>query len=76
MKPIFYILLSLLLVSCGDDDNQKSIDHLPPLTNTGAQTFGCLIDGRAFTPILFLNCSILIEKGQCISTFLIFITLP
>ena len=52
MKTILYTLLSLLLISCGDDDNNNAepIDQLPPLTNTGENTFGCLIDGRAFTP--------------------------
>ena len=52
MKSILYLLFSFLLLSCGDDDNNNTdpIDQLPPLTNTGENTFGCLIDGRAFTP--------------------------
>ncbi len=53
MKTLLHILcLILLLHSCrGHDDLPRNpIDELPPETHTGAQTFGCLIDGRAFTP--------------------------
>lgn len=39
-----------MLVSCGDDDNNTIISVLPPATQTGENTFGCLIDGEVFIP--------------------------
>ena len=61
MKPfpsIFILLLSLsLTVACNDDDDGGTPDdptsQLPPATQTGAQTFGCLIDGQPFVPDRF-----------------------
>jgi len=56
----YYLLLiyisGLLLsaASCGKKPDPVEpvapIDQLPPYTETGAQTFGCLIDGEAFLP--------------------------
>jgi len=56
----YYLLLiyisGLLLsaASCGKKpappEPVAPIDQLPPYTETGAQTFGCLIDGKAFLP--------------------------
>jgi hypothetical protein len=47
---IFYI--SLLSCSHSSDDSQpvSELDKLPPATQTGANTFGCLLDGVAFKP--------------------------
>ncbi|RMB63872.1 hypothetical protein EAX61_00350 [Dokdonia sinensis] len=53
----------LLLVGCfivlacnNDDDNpQEPIDQLPPITQTGEQTLGCLINGEPFIPSGFGN---------------------
>ncbi|WP_143064725.1 hypothetical protein [Hyunsoonleella jejuensis] len=49
------LMLSLMLLSttsCKDDDDTPTnpIDKLPPATQTGANTFGCLLDGEAFLP--------------------------
>lgn len=53
MKKTFYyilLLLSLLgLGGCNDDDNNtptNPVDLLPPATQTGANTFGYLINGE------------------------------
>jgi len=49
-KAQFYISLLFLvaiLSSCKDEPIQP-IDMLPPATNEGKNTFGCLIDGEAF----------------------------
>ncbi len=55
MKTIFqYLTLFLLVlhsVACSDDDDRAPIDQLPPVTQTGEQTFGCLINGEAFIPV-------------------------
>ena len=52
MKNMLLILLLTLLNSCGNDDDQPTnpIDQLPTATQTGANTFGCLLDGEAFIP--------------------------
>ena len=37
--------------SCKKNKPQKTeLEKLPPVTQTGANTFGCLINGKAFTP--------------------------
>src|SRR5947209_256007 len=47
MKPLFLTLILLVLLnsSC-----KKEVDKLPPAIQTGANTFGCLIDGKAWVP--------------------------
>jgi len=54
MKKLLLLLTIITTFSCcnNDDDNTptKPIDQLPPATQTGAQTFGCLINGEAFVP--------------------------
>ena len=50
---ILKLLLTItLIISCGNDDGQPTnpIDQLPAATQTGANTFGCLLDGEAFIP--------------------------
>jgi len=42
----FTTFLFLLNVNC----SKKTADNLPPATQTGANTFGCLIDGNAWIP--------------------------
>jgi len=45
-------LLFLSATSCKEDDDTPNnpIDQLPPATQTGENTFGCLLDGEAFIP--------------------------
>lgn len=40
---------SLLLTQCRQDD-PTPLEQLPPATQTGANTFGCLLNGQAWTP--------------------------
>lgn len=52
---LFLLLVSFPLWGLGgcnknDDNPTNPIDLLPPATQTGEQTFGCLIDGEAFLP--------------------------
>jgi hypothetical protein len=49
MRFIANVLSIILLITFFDacnDDNQP----LPPITSTGAGTFGCLIDGKVYVP--------------------------
>lgn len=53
MKQIILLFAVLITLSCcNKDDNQSSnpVDQLPPITHTGENTFGCLLDGEAFIP--------------------------
>lgn len=62
MRKTYYVLLLLFaLLSIGgcnnDDDNTPEIDKLPPATQTGAGTFGCLVNGEAFVETgTYFNC--------------------
>ena len=47
MKAILILVLLLpLAVGC----KKNEIDALPPATQTGANTFGCLVNGKAWVP--------------------------
>ena len=45
---LFSLLLSLTVFFGCDDDTKAPIDQLPPATQMGENTFGCLINGEAF----------------------------
>ena len=45
----FLVLLLFTFSQC-KKANTNPIDELPPETQTGANTFGCLVDGQAFKP--------------------------
>lgn len=51
MKHLFLkttlFLFALTLFNCENNDPQ---DQLPPITQTGANTFGAIVDGRPFVP--------------------------
>src|SRR5690606_9655491 len=52
-KYILLIFLTSTISCCNkDDDNPPAdpVDLLPPATQTGAGTFGCLLDGEVFLP--------------------------
>ena len=58
MKKLILIVL-VLVFACknDDDDNTPEIDKLPPATQTGAGTFGCLVNGEAFVETgTYFNC--------------------
>jgi len=53
MKKLYLLLFLpfLLAASCKKkDDDQQPIDKLPPATMTGANTFGCLVNGEPWLP--------------------------
>jgi len=51
-KATISILLSALLglSQCSQEDNPTPDEQLPPATQTGANTFGCLVNGKVWTP--------------------------
>lgn len=66
--PLFLILF--LFCSCDKDGNLiNKKDKLPPITNTGINSVGCLIDGKVFLPHqsginASVNCFYQIEEGE------------
>jgi hypothetical protein len=52
MKQIILALLYTALIagSCKKNKDKSPVEQLPPETQTGANTFGCLIDGQVFIP--------------------------
>lgn len=51
MKNLFLIFFATFSLSCCDKDDDKTpLEQLPPATTTGANTAGCLVNGKAFLP--------------------------
>lgn len=53
MKNLLILFVTLFILTSCDKDNDKTkkpIDQLPPATQIGANTAGCLVDGEAFLP--------------------------
>jgi hypothetical protein len=51
-KVLPFFLLFFALYSCDHDSDSpvNPVDQLPPATQIGANTFGCLLDGEVFKP--------------------------
>ena len=45
-----FVCLTFLCMKCEEETPKEPIDLLPPPTQTGENTFGCLVDGEPFTP--------------------------
>ena len=51
MKKFFLILLTTFsLICCNKDEDKTPIEQLPPATTTGANTAGCIINGKIIIP--------------------------
>ena len=50
MKNLITILFVALLTGCSDDSNTNSETQLPPITQTGENTFGVTIKGKVYIP--------------------------
>ncbi len=54
LKPkILMLIFTTLFFSCNNNETilePVTEDQLPPITETGANTFGCLINGKVFIP--------------------------
>jgi len=46
LKTYFLLSMACLLFACAC--TKEEIENLPPATQTGANTFGCLVNGKAF----------------------------
>jgi hypothetical protein len=50
LSPTLLLLAALLGLSQCKHANPAPVDQLPPATQAGANTFGCLVNGQAWTP--------------------------
>ena len=52
MKQYLIIVLALSFITCckKTDSLEAELAKLPPITQTGANTFGCLVNGKAYIP--------------------------
>ena len=50
MKYIFIITTWFLLTGASCKKSTTQEDQLPPITQTGANTFGCLVNGKVYIP--------------------------
>jgi hypothetical protein len=51
LPPTALLLAALLgLSQCSKKDDPDPVSQLPPATQTGANTFGCLVNGQPWTP--------------------------
>ncbi|CAN1546190.1 hypothetical protein MCETHM1_01966 [Flavobacteriaceae bacterium] len=52
MKNLFFLLIAIALLTSCDKDGQifAGNDQLPPETQTGAYTVGCLVNSKVFLP--------------------------
>lgn len=69
MKHFILLLLTLSLCGCSKDDDQPTnpVDQLPSETQSGANTFGALIDGESFLPGFVVNpvqCNYQLINGE------------
>lgn len=66
MKKLTLLIFSILLLACDKDDKPANpIDQLPPATQTGAGTFGCLVNGVPYVDNSgFFNCFYQLVDGE------------
>ena len=68
MKKFLFLLFAIFTLSCCDkdkDNTQNPIEQLPPATQTGAGTFGCLINGVPYVDNSgFFNCFYQFVDGE------------
>jgi len=54
---ITYLFIAIAFLACDNDDDNAGnpLDLLPPITTTGENTIGCLVNGEAFTDSGLMN---------------------
>ncbi|WP_445734252.1 DUF6252 family protein [Mariniflexile sp.] len=62
---IVFSLMLMAVTNCKNDDDTPSnpIDKLPPATQTGENTFGCLVNGKPFVVSNTTNMTAIYQGG-------------
>uniref|UniRef100_UPI0040491265 hypothetical protein n=1 Tax=Flavobacterium sp. TaxID=239 RepID=UPI0040491265 len=66
-KTAMLFLMMVLFIACDKDDDVPTnpVDQLPPATQTGAGTFGCLVNGVPYVDNSgFFNCFYQLVNGE------------
>lgn len=66
MKKYLYILTLLItgFEGCKDDPKPLTeLEKLPPATQSGKQTFGCLVNGKAWVPQTSIDAVAVFQQG-------------
>lgn len=53
IRVLYFILISFITIGCGrnaGNEDSSPQEQLPAATQTGANTFGCMVDGKLFYP--------------------------
>lgn len=60
-----YLLLFIVFTNCNKDDDQTQdpIDQLPPATQSGENTFGCLVNGEPLSITNSYNMTAIYQGG-------------
>ena len=67
MKKTFLLLFLMCIFGCSKDDNKKTtnpIEQLPPMTTSGKNTIGCLVNGVPFTDSGLMNNFYQLVEGE------------
>uniref|UniRef100_UPI0040470895 DUF6252 family protein n=1 Tax=Mariniflexile sp. TaxID=1979402 RepID=UPI0040470895 len=64
-KLIVYSLMLMAVTNCKNEDDTPTspIDQLPPATQTGKNTFGCLVNGKPFVVINTAKITAIYQGG-------------
>ena len=64
---IFLFSALKILSSCSvfsNDTEPTDLEKLPPATMSGQNTFGCLVNGKAFIPLTSIDLQAIFQQGQ------------
>ncbi len=65
VKYVLLFFTALSLSCCNKDDDKTPLEQLPPATQTGAGTFGCLVNGEPYIDNSgFFNCFYQFVDGE------------
>src|SRR5690606_30001252 len=66
-----YLLLPICLLSTScnwfpywNEEVKTELEKLPPATQSGEYTFGCLVNGKAFVPPVSYSMTAIFQRGQ------------
>ncbi len=68
IRPLVFLIILCSCVSCrlfqNDDEPKSELEKLPPITQNGENTFGCLVNGKAFVVTNTSKQVAIFQQGQ------------